>query len=55
MCSAGKFLTILTPFPISKILCVLQNYLAPGNLLNLSFLAGNRTVNLQKTSIGCSE
>jgi len=35
------------PFPIflfssflAKFLCVLQNYLAPGNLSNLSFLAG---------------
>jgi len=44
MCSAGKFLTILTPFPIfnvpGKFLCVLQNYLPLG-----SFLAG-RAVNL---------
>jgi len=39
-----KILKILTPSSFSSflvnILCVLQNYLAPGNFSNLSFLAG---------------
>jgi len=42
MCSAGKFLKILTHFLIfnQNFYMCLQNYLVPGDLSNLSFLPG---------------
>jgi len=55
---------MLSPFLIFKLLaqflCVLQNYLAPGNLSNLSFLAGPeqlicRTLNLNSTPLAASD
>jgi len=59
MCSGGKFLNILTPFLIfklpGKLLCVLQNYLAPGNLTNLSFLAGAEQLNFRTPPLAASD
>jgi len=54
MCSAEKFLSSFSSF-LAKFLCVLKNYVAPGSISNLSFLAVCRTVNLQNSKISRQE